>query len=70
MVTVPNEDELTMLSDKNPQIKKTVGKLMALSEDERARMLAESREKLRRGKGAERRASGHGSKTVGAGMSD
>ena len=43
-----NEEELTMLSDKNPQIKKTVGKLMALSEDERARMLAESREKLRR----------------------
>jgi predicted transposase/invertase (TIGR01784 family) len=43
-----NQEELTMLSDKNPQIKKTVGKLMALSEDERARMLADSREKLRR----------------------
>jgi predicted transposase/invertase (TIGR01784 family) len=42
------QEEFAMLSDKNPQIKKVVGKLMALSDDERTRMLAESREKLRR----------------------
>ncbi|MDR3086626.1 MAG: Rpn family recombination-promoting nuclease/putative transposase [Azoarcus sp.] len=42
------QEELAMLSDKNPQIKKVAGKLMALSDDERTRMLAESREKLRR----------------------
>jgi predicted transposase/invertase (TIGR01784 family) len=33
---------------KNPEIGKAVAKLMALSEDEEARMIAESREKLRR----------------------
>jgi predicted transposase/invertase (TIGR01784 family) len=42
------KEELAMLSEKNPQIKKIAGKLMALSDDERTRMLAESREKLRR----------------------
>jgi len=36
-----------MLSDKNPQVKHAVGKLMELSTDERERLLAESREKLR-----------------------
>jgi predicted transposase/invertase (TIGR01784 family) len=42
------EEELAMLAEKNPQVKKAVVKLLALSEDERARMLADSREKLRR----------------------
>jgi flagellar biosynthesis/type III secretory pathway protein FliH len=37
-----------MLAKKNPQVKKAVVKLLALTEDERARMLADSREKLRR----------------------
>jgi predicted transposase/invertase (TIGR01784 family) len=32
----------------DPQVGKAVAKLMALSEDEEARMIAESREKLRR----------------------
>jgi predicted transposase/invertase (TIGR01784 family) len=43
-----NEEDLKMLTEKNPGVKKAVAKLMALSEDERTRMLAESREKLRR----------------------
>jgi len=34
-----------MLAEKNPQIAKTVGRLKELSEDERTRLLAESREK-------------------------
>jgi predicted transposase/invertase (TIGR01784 family) len=42
------KEELTMLAERNPQVKKAVVKLLALSEDERARMLADSREKLRR----------------------
>jgi predicted transposase/invertase (TIGR01784 family) len=42
-----NTEELTMLADKNPQIKKAVAKLQALTEDESARMLADSRNKLR-----------------------
>jgi hypothetical protein len=36
------KEKLTMLTEKNLQEKKTVAKLMVLSEDERARMLAES----------------------------
>ncbi|MDR0716774.1 MAG: Rpn family recombination-promoting nuclease/putative transposase [Azoarcus sp.] len=44
---VRRKEELTMLTQ-DPQIGKAVAKLMALSEDEEARMLAESREKLRR----------------------
>ena len=43
-----NEEELTMLADKNLEVKKAVGKLMELSSDEQTRLLAESREKLRR----------------------
>jgi predicted transposase/invertase (TIGR01784 family) len=31
----------------NPEVKKAVAELMTLSEDERARMLAESRDKMR-----------------------
>jgi predicted transposase/invertase (TIGR01784 family) len=42
------KEELEMLAEKNPQVKKAVVKLLALSEDERARMLADSRERLRR----------------------
>jgi predicted transposase/invertase (TIGR01784 family) len=42
------EEELTMLKERNPQVGKAVSRLMALSEDEAARMIAESREKLRR----------------------
>jgi predicted transposase/invertase (TIGR01784 family) len=37
-----------MLAERNPQVKKAVAKLMVLSKDERARMLAESQEKLNR----------------------
>ena len=43
-----SEEDLTMLEQKNSQLKKAVAKLIALSADEEARMLAESREKLRR----------------------
>jgi len=43
-----SEEDLTMLEQKNSQVKKAVAKLIALSADEEARMLAESREKLRR----------------------
>jgi predicted transposase/invertase (TIGR01784 family) len=42
------EEELVMLKERNPQVGKAVSRLMALSEDEAARMIAESREKLRR----------------------
>jgi predicted transposase/invertase (TIGR01784 family) len=40
------EEDLTMLAEKDTEVKKAVGKLMELSADERTRMLAESREKL------------------------
>jgi predicted transposase/invertase (TIGR01784 family) len=43
-----DEEDLKMLADKNPQVKKSVSKFMTLTEDERTRMLADSREKLRR----------------------
>jgi predicted transposase/invertase (TIGR01784 family) len=42
------EEELTMLAQKNPQVGKAVAKLMVLSEDERLRLIAESRDKLHR----------------------
>jgi predicted transposase/invertase (TIGR01784 family) len=42
------EEELIMLKERNPQVGKAVSRLMALSDDESARMIAESREKLRR----------------------
>jgi predicted transposase/invertase (TIGR01784 family) len=42
------EEELTMLKERNPQVGKAVDRLLALSEDEAARMIAESREKMRR----------------------
>ncbi|MCL2589881.1 MAG: Rpn family recombination-promoting nuclease/putative transposase [Betaproteobacteria bacterium] len=40
------EEELKMLAEKNPQIGKAVARLQELSEDERTRLLAESREKM------------------------
>jgi predicted transposase/invertase (TIGR01784 family) len=40
------QEELTMLAEKNPDVKKAVGRLMELSADEQTRLLAESREKL------------------------
>ena len=42
------EEELMTLANKNPQIKKAVGVLKELSEDERLQMLEEYREKARR----------------------
>ncbi|MCL2162039.1 MAG: Rpn family recombination-promoting nuclease/putative transposase [Betaproteobacteria bacterium] len=39
------DEELKMLAEKNPRIDKAVGRLKELSEDERTRLLAESREK-------------------------
>ncbi|MDR2625334.1 MAG: Rpn family recombination-promoting nuclease/putative transposase, partial [Zoogloeaceae bacterium] len=44
---VRKEEELKMLT-RNPEVGKAAAKLMALSEDEEARLIAESREKLRR----------------------
>jgi predicted transposase/invertase (TIGR01784 family) len=41
-------EEMKMLTKKSPQMKKAVGILMELSEDERVRMLAEKREWARR----------------------
>jgi len=40
------EEELKMLAEKNPQIGRAVARLQELSEDERTRLLAESREKM------------------------
>ena len=40
------EEELTMLAQKNPRIARAVSRLAELSQDERTRLLAESREKL------------------------
>ena len=42
------EEELMRLAEKDPQLKKAVSRLVALSEDEQTRLLAESREKLQR----------------------
>jgi len=44
-LAVREEEELKMLAEKNPQIGKAVARLQELSEDERTRLLAESREK-------------------------
>jgi predicted transposase/invertase (TIGR01784 family) len=35
-----------MIAEKSPQVKKAVGRLLELSNDERARMLAESRQRM------------------------
>ncbi len=42
------EDELAMVAERSPQVKKAVVRLMELSADERARMLYEAREKEQR----------------------
>ena len=42
------KEELDMLAEKNPQVGKAVAKLVELNADERARLIADSREKLRR----------------------
>ncbi|GHU05542.1 hypothetical protein FACS1894158_08670 [Betaproteobacteria bacterium] len=42
------EEELMRLAEKDPQLKKAVTRLVALSADEQTRLLAESREKLQR----------------------
>ncbi|MDR0563767.1 MAG: hypothetical protein LBG78_02365 [Azoarcus sp.] len=60
-----DKEELDMLAEKNPQVKKAVAKLMALSEDEQARMLADSREKLRRDIAAVERAAEMRGREVG-----
>ncbi|GHU32074.1 hypothetical protein FACS189497_13450 [Betaproteobacteria bacterium] len=36
-----------MLAEKNPEVKKAVAKLMTLTEDEQARMVADARDKMR-----------------------
>ncbi|GHT81143.1 hypothetical protein AGMMS49960_05020 [Betaproteobacteria bacterium] len=41
-----SKEDLNMLTTKNPMVQKAVAKLAVLSEDERTRMLAESRQKL------------------------
>jgi predicted transposase/invertase (TIGR01784 family) len=38
-----------MLAEKNPKVGKAVAKLVELNADERARLIADSREKMRRG---------------------
>ena len=43
-----DEEELEMLAERSPQMKKAVGVLKELSADERTRMLAEAREKARK----------------------
>jgi len=42
------KEVLEMLAEKNPQVGKAVAKLVELNADERARMIADSREKMRR----------------------
>ena len=47
-IETDDEEELKMLATKSPELKKAVGVLKELSADERARMIAEDREKFRR----------------------
>jgi predicted transposase/invertase (TIGR01784 family) len=47
-LTCEKREEFEMVAEKNPQVKKAVAVLMDLSDDERTRMLEESREKARR----------------------
>jgi len=41
-----SEEELSMVAEKSPKVKKAVARLMELSEDERTRLLIESRQKM------------------------
>jgi hypothetical protein len=43
-----SEEELEMVAEKNPQVKKAVVKLMELSADERTRLLDKSRNDMTR----------------------
>ena len=61
-----DREELNMIAEKNPQVKKAVARLMELSNDERTRLLYESRQKMEwdnqsrmRGARAEGRSEGH-----------
>jgi chromatin segregation and condensation protein Rec8/ScpA/Scc1 (kleisin family) len=45
---VKTEEDLNMIAEKSPAIKKAAARLMELSADEQARMLYEAREKERR----------------------
>jgi predicted transposase/invertase (TIGR01784 family) len=47
-LTCEKREEFAMVAEKNPQVGKAVAVLMELSEDERTRLLEESREKARR----------------------
>ena len=47
-IAAETEEELTMITERNPQVEKAVVKLRELSADERARDLFERREKARR----------------------
>lgn len=49
------EEDFSMLAEKKPQLKKAVGVLMELSQDERTRLLCEEREKARRDEAARMR---------------
>ncbi|GHU20233.1 hypothetical protein AGMMS50243_14280 [Betaproteobacteria bacterium] len=42
-----SKEEFVMLAEKNPEVKKAVAKLMTLTEDEQARMVADARDKMR-----------------------
>jgi predicted transposase/invertase (TIGR01784 family) len=48
-------EDLDMVAQASPQLKKVVGKLLELSQDERVRMLFEAREKERRDNSARER---------------
>ena len=48
MFTARTKEEFAMVAKTSPEIAKAVGVIMELSEDERTRLLAESREKYRR----------------------
>jgi predicted transposase/invertase (TIGR01784 family) len=47
-LTCEKQEEFAMVAEKNPQVEKAVAVLMDLSDDERTRLLEESREKARR----------------------
>jgi predicted transposase/invertase (TIGR01784 family) len=54
-IAAETEEELTMITERNPQVGKAVVKLRELSADERARDLYERREKARRDIASERK---------------
>ncbi len=60
-----SEEELMVLAEKNPHVKKAVAKLMSLTADEQVRMEAESREKLRRDIAAQMKAAKESGEAIG-----